>query len=146
MFKKYLTQLKCSFDFIDTDYKFFKYIEGLGIFNEPIILTLEQNELKKSAIEECCKSCLVLSPIEFQIKSFFQTENILCKTLEYTRKLEQSDELVHFVNGNVYKKIKAKYNQSEEVSYVIPLWVYADEFEVNDPQSSHSKVDSICGI
>lgn len=55
---KYLSQLKSNFDFIDSDYKFFKHIEGLGIFKEPIVMTLDQDESKQSRINECRRSCL----------------------------------------------------------------------------------------
>ncbi|XP_058833061.1 uncharacterized protein LOC131690967 [Topomyia yanbarensis] len=144
-FEKYLTQLKTSFDFIDTEYKLFEHLQNLGILRLPKILTLENNELKQTTTIEFRKSCIVLNPIEYQVRSFFETDGILEKTIEHTKALEKSTHIEHFVNGEVWKTIKAKYEQDKS-SYVIPLWLYADAFEVNDPQSSHSKIDVVCGI
>lgn len=144
-YNKHLRELKDAFKFIDSDFKFFEYIKNLNIFQEPTILILENDLVTKVTTEETRKSCLVLNPIEFQIRSFFQTSDILQKTLEYTAKLEQATDIQNFVNGSLWQNIKTKYIQNE-YNYVLPLFLYADEFEVNDPQSSHSKVDSICGI
>lgn len=91
-----------------------------------------------------------MNPIEFQIRSFFETDNVLQKTIENAAFFEQSTNIAHFVNGNVWKNIKAKYRQDNDLNgscnYIIPISLYADEFEVNDPLSSHSKTDSVCGI
>lgn len=144
-YHKYLRELKDAFKFIDSDYKFMEYLKNLNVYQEPSILLLDNDLVKKVITEEARKSCLVLNPIEFQIRSFFETNDILKKTLDYTAKLEQSPDIQHFVNGSLWKQIKSKYSQND-YNYVLPIWLYADEFEVNDPQSSHSKVDSICGI
>lgn len=142
---KYLTQLKTAFRFIDTDYKFFAHLTDLKLFKSPTIFNLEQNEAKVSNNENGRTSCLVLNPIEFQVQSFFETTNILEQTLHHTAYLERADKITHFVNGTVWKQIKARYVQDDD-NFILPIWIYADEFEVNDPLSSHNSIDSVCGI
>ena len=62
--------------------------------------------------------------------------------LENAEKLESSGKNCNFVNGSKWKQVRQKYQGDS----VIPLWLYADEFEINDSQSSHSNRHSVCGI
>ncbi|XP_055544170.1 uncharacterized protein LOC129729547 [Wyeomyia smithii] len=84
----------------------------------------------------------MLMPLEYQIKIFFQCEDLLEKTVFNTTKLEKSVNILNFVAASKWKQIREKY----ENDVIIPIWLYSDEFGVNDTQSSHSNRHSICGI
>jgi len=84
-------------------------------------------------------------PIQFQFKSYFELNDNLHKTLtEYERLMNSSNNtvLVHFVQGALWKDKIASYNNK----IVIPYFLYADDFEVNNSLSSHSSCHSICAI
>jgi len=87
----------------------------------------------------------ILMPIQFQFKSFFEHNDNLLKTLtEYEHLTNTSDDkvLAHFVQGALWKEKIAPYHNN----IVIPYFLYVDDFEVNNPLSSHSSCHSICAI
>lgn len=149
-FQNQIDKLKTIFDLINTDHKFFKHLKNTVGFQLPMIITLEKNNdiasdlLDVVSDEEVSlvNNYLIIMPIEFQIKAFFETKDILKATLSNTEKIEKSASIEHFINGSTWKAIKQKY----EEEYVLPVWLYADEFEINDSQSSHSNMHSVCGI
>ncbi|XP_062555940.1 uncharacterized protein LOC134220838 isoform X2 [Armigeres subalbatus] len=146
---KYLNEMKNPFEFINTDFKFFGELKELGLFEHPSILALEEDKITSVSFVEGRKSCLVLNPIEFQVRSFFETGDVLKKTVENTSHYDQLANNAHFVNGHIWGNIKTKYceqNLKQNINYILPIWLYADEFEINDPLSSHNKTDSVCGI
>lgn len=142
--------MKTAFNFIGSDYKLFEHLNRIGLFKYPSVITLTNDNCIISEdfqIENYDrKSCLVLNDVEFQIKSFFEQHSILTEMIDNVKKLENSNSINHFINGKVWQTIKQKYAHDKDFNYVIPVWLYADEFEINDTQSSHHKVDSICGI
>lgn len=133
-FKSYFAKLKNPFDTIDTEYKFLKYLQEKNLFRPPKIITVENNkhiahtELDINVQET---SHLVVLDIEFQLKSVFSCSNIFRITLEQIKKHQQSDSITSIVNGSKWKEIQDKY--PNEV--LIPISLYADEFEINDSLS-----------
>lgn len=117
---KYLTQLKNTFRFIDTDYKFFAHLTDLKLYKTPTTFILDQNEVKVTSKENGRKSCLVLNAIEFQVRSFLGTTEILEKTLKHTAELEKAEKITNYMNGTVWKQIVAKYVQNEERPIKLP--------------------------
>lgn len=83
-------------------------------------------------------------PIEHQIKSYFQTENILEGTLNYISELEASfDEhgiVTNFVQGQLWQEKKKLFQDK----LTIPLFLYYDDYAVNDPLGSHWQRVYIC--
>ncbi|XP_058827120.1 uncharacterized protein LOC131687098 [Topomyia yanbarensis] len=147
-FKCYLSKLKQMFSLISSDHNFFKYLRTHG-FKLPVIIAIENdNIINKPAdvvnelgIEPNC-SYLMLMPVEYQIKTFFECGALLEKTISNTVELEKTSDIKNFVAASRWKQIREKYKND----IIIPIWIYSDEFEVNDPQSSHSNRHSICGI
>jgi len=87
----------------------------------------------------------ILMPLQFQFKSYFEHNDNLHSTLtEYERLMSTSDDtvLAHFVQGALWKDKIAPYH----TNIVIPYFLYVDDFEVNNPLSSHASCHSICAI
>lgn len=146
--KSYLNKLKNPFDSIDTEYKFLKHLEENNLFRAPKIVTIANNktvtqvstQIDVTADEE--KSHLAIMDIEFQLKSFLNFPNILNEILEQTRKNQNSDRINSIISGDRWKSIQQKYPDA----ILIPIALYADEFEVNDSLSSHNKKHVVCGV
>lgn len=144
-FESYLEKLKNPFSSIDTEYKFFNYLQEKNIFRIPQIVTVENNTVNThpetdTVVQE--KSHLVMLNIEFQLKTLFSSPNVLKTTLEQIEKHQQSDFITSVVNGSKWREIQKKYSND----IVIPISLYADEFEVNDNLSSHNKKHVVCGV
>lgn len=87
----------------------------------------------------------ILMPIQFQFKSFFEYDNNLNKTLTHYQYLTNNSDdtiLTHFIQGALWKEKMSHYHNK----IVIPYFLYIDDFEVNNPLSSHSSCHSICAI
>jgi len=87
----------------------------------------------------------ILMPIQFQFKSFFEYDNNLSKTLTHYQYLTNNSDdtiLTHFIQGALWKEKISHYHNK----IVIPYFLYIDDFEVNNPLSSHSSCHSICAI
>ncbi|XP_055600036.1 uncharacterized protein LOC129749161 [Uranotaenia lowii] len=147
--KKHLCTMKNLFKSFNTDHKLFKYLENLNCFALPSIITTTQDQIVSMPIDasidfefEPKQNFLLLMPLEFQIKAFFNSPNILQATLDNTSKLKQSLDIKNFVNGSLWRSIENKYQND----IILPVWLYSDEFEINDSLSSHSSRHSVCGI
>lgn len=75
-------------------------------------------------------------PIEFQIKKFFELPNTYEKVKLNTMKLQQGDDLDHFIKGKLWKK---KISHFAPGTNVIPFHFYADGVQVNNPLGPHFK-------
>lgn len=143
-----LSKVRSTFSNLDSDYKLFKCIHSKTGQELPRILSIENNKKKvisllDSEVEsDTSQNFLILMPIKAQIKCFFESNNVYAETINYLATLEASTDIHNFVNGTVWKDIKAKY----DTDIVLPIWGYADEFWVNDAQGSHNNRHSVCGI
>ncbi|XP_055585933.1 uncharacterized protein LOC129738704 [Uranotaenia lowii] len=148
-FKKYLSIMKNLFSNINSDYKLFKYLKKTEGHILPTILTFENEAVEKMSLENNLDYSdkpneLVIMPIMYQIQAFFAFNDcmVLKMTLENTNQLIKSKRNENFVNGSVWKNVLNEYGDH----IVLPIFVYGDEFEINDPQSSHSGRHNVCGI
>ncbi|XP_062700459.1 uncharacterized protein LOC134285060 [Aedes albopictus] len=145
--KSCINKMKNMFDPFNSDHKLFTYLIRTTGLELPKIITVNENAIISNQINleldtDIKSSYLVVMPIASQIKAFFECNNVYKQTMENMTKLEKSAEISNFVNGSKWKEIRAKYQND----IVIPVWLYSDEFEVNDSQSSHSNRHSVCGI
>lgn len=75
-------------------------------------------------------------PIEFQIKKFFELPNVYEKVKLNTIKIQQGNDLDHFIKGKLWKE-KIKTYKPDQV--VIPFHFYGDGAQVNNPLGPHAK-------
>ncbi|XP_055540342.1 uncharacterized protein LOC129727012 [Wyeomyia smithii] len=136
--------MSTMFDFIDTEHKIFKFLTESDLFKQPRVFIIKNNSINEVDSDINIKSThLVLLDIEFQIRKFFETENVLIDIITNINKLMQvRDKYVNFVSGILYQSNVDKHPGK----LIIPLFFYTDEFEINDPLSSHNKRHSISGL
>lgn len=143
---RFLENINDPFKDIRTEYKFFKYLEEKDLYKPPKKFTIN-NELlevishgtpliQPNKVEGC------LSNLTFQTKKYFQSDNVFKEVVKHMKKFENSTPIEHFLNGEVWKRRKTHFQNK----IVIPYFLYFDDFEVNDPLSSHAGVHSVCGI
>ncbi|XP_055605921.1 uncharacterized protein LOC129754079 isoform X1 [Uranotaenia lowii] len=145
-FKQIIESMNNFFDSMNSDHKLFEKLKNKGLFQLPTIVSLDQSSnLQLRNIleeEENQDSFLILMPIAEQLRLFFECENVLQDTLENTSKMEKSKDISNHVNGSTWKNVRSKYAKD----LILPIWLYADEFEINDSQSSHIIRHTTCGI
>lgn len=98
--------------------------------------------VKTFKIKETSKSDAILMPIEFQFKKIFERNNFLDVVLEHMQFIESSNKYVNFIQGNLWKQKRSLYPNK----IVIPFYLYADDFGINNPLGSKSARNSMCNF
>lgn len=133
--KNLLNDLREPFNFIATEQKFKSATQNLGLSD-----SIQTINFANSEGEIVSKGCLM--PIKHQIKLFFESPNVLSRTLENMSQLEQEDTLKNVVNGSLWKSIKEKAGDK----VIVPYFLYSDEAEMNDAIGAHSGTHKVCCI
>lgn len=142
--------LKNPFLELDTEFKRMKNLKRNSKFVTPIDVTIGYEDKKKT---KCNKTIIErvnvvhqYFPIALTLKNFFEMESVFETVVQYTEYLEnvESKEVIsHFIQGELWKRMKTNY----EGKRVIPLFLYIDDFEVNNPLSAHAGCSrKMCGI
>lgn len=108
--------------------------------------TLTQKELisdvKLFPVDDNFKSSGVIMPLEFQLKKLFERDNYLDDILTHINNTENNPMYVNFVQGKLWKQKKTLY----ENKILIPYFLYADDFGINNPLGSKANRNSICNF
>lgn len=126
------------FQNFDTEYKYLKLLEQKNLYKSPTEIVLDKsidNVTQKNVpkITETISKGVILA-IEFQIKKYFEIEGVLQSFLENQKKIESSSGNNNFLSGSLWKEKVKKFDGK----YVIPYFLYGDDFEINNPLGGHS--------
>lgn len=141
-----VSNFRDPFKSLNSDYLLYKVLKTDGYVDtlKEVTINHEVKAIHRSGnlVNEEVKSKSILMPLKFQMKAFFERNNLLQPTLDFMKSFEQNDTLINFVQGELWKeKIQLYPNKT-----VLPYFLYIDDFEINDPLGSHSTKHSICNI
>jgi hypothetical protein len=122
---------------VDTEYRLIKNLKELGVFEPPISFSIN-NEISVAQKNGLPTIDVVIAkgaimPIEFQIKNFFERPGILKLVLENIKKYEESGEISHFVNAELWKMK----TQNMQGKICIPYFLYTDGVSIDNDLGSH---------
>lgn len=146
--RKKITELESTirnpFSKIKTEHLFIKHIIDLGIFRAPIMFSINKQYTEvtsggTSTIKEENTTGIIM-PIHYQLEKFLEQNGIYELIINNIKNLSTSCKIANFIHGNLWQK---KIAQSSGKN-ILPLFLYFDEFGVNNPLGPHST--SICGI
>ncbi|XP_055708767.1 uncharacterized protein LOC129804991 [Phlebotomus papatasi] len=132
-----------AFDEYSSEYKFKNSLQRQGIFKPPKCYSIN-NEIvlkrKKGNFELVTEDVKgVIMHIDFQLIKYFECDGVYSSTLTRLNELEFSDSILNFVSSELWKKKSQNFGEK----IVFPVFLYFDDFEVNNPLGHHST--SICG-
>lgn len=81
------------------------------------------------------KESVIVMPLEFQFKKFFELPNVFKMTQNYAKEVSQKN-LGHFINGEIWKQ-KLKSFKKEDI--VIPYHLHSDEVQINNALGAHRR-------
>lgn len=144
---KMLTIMQNGFDF-KTDHQSLKYFESSGALIKPqssinIFASLS------SRLTGGKRKVLIVSNIEIQVisikmilKKFLELPNILSTILVHIQECKRSEAIVSNLQGELWKNIELKF----EGKFVLPLLLYFDDVEINNPLGSHANIHKLGAI
>lgn len=140
--------LMCNncFESFNTDYLLNKWLKNEGyvetinefVINSQVVPTYSKGKL----VNDQKNAKGIVMPIQFQMKKFFEQNDLLVNTLKFIKSLEESSKIENFVQGKLWKKKKEFYPNR----HLIPYFLYLDDIEINNPLGSHAKVHSVCNV
>lgn len=145
-FVSLLSKCRNPFNYCNTEYKLLDWLK-----KEDFLDSLNEFSVNNEISRVFKNGCLaydekntkgILMPLKFQFKKFFESGNILNKTKLHMETLSKKKKISNFVQGELWKKKCEKYPGK----ILIPYFLYTDDFEINNPLSSHAGVHSICNI
>ncbi|XP_066596595.1 uncharacterized protein [Prorops nasuta] len=137
-YKTMLEILLNPFRNLRSEYQCIKYFKNSGIYisTENVVIGKEKVLDKKDDGSDLKikEASMQFIPLRHVLTKFFELPKIFESVLSYIDKLEQDDILVtNIIQGNDWKRKKLLFPSR----IVIPLLLYQDDFETNNPLGSH---------
>lgn len=134
------------FNTFDTEYNRCKYVKQLG-FIDPVsyIVGSRVDDKYKNGqiIKETNPVYEQFIPLRHTLAQFFTVPDVLTTVIKYMETFnEKSPILSNFIQGQLWQEKKKHY----ENKIVIPLFIYYDDFEVNNPLGSHAGIQKLGGV
>jgi len=128
-----------SFNHLRNEYQRMEYLKSCGNYIVPVQYFIGKKRVHKSTgtfivrrVKDVCGSFI---PLRQTLKKFFELPDAFTATIDYINSLKDSDIITNFVQSKLWcEKIKSFGNDS----IVLPLFLYYDDWEVNNPLGSHS--------
>lgn len=135
--------LLCPFENFNTEYKLLKHLESKDLYLSPnnykIDETVQEKHQKGKISIKSVATKGIMMPVEFQIKKFLEQPGIFKKILDYEKEINSSNSNSHFLNSKLWQnKLK---NFKDKI--VLPLYLYYDDFEIDNPLGSHAGAHTI---
>lgn len=135
------TKISDFFSKFNTEYKRETFFEKSKYFIMPsqkIIGTATDESRRQNTVSLTIKNrtCCYVS-IQKQLQMFFELPNVLQTILDYQKDLEidNSGSYKNMVQGSLWKSITSETTSNK---IIIPLVLYFDDFEVDNPLGSHA--------
>lgn len=140
--------LQNPFTDIDTEYKCLSHFEkDLGIYSPPQEITIDPNDYNtrrdKNSLVNNQKICFQFMPVRKSLKMFFEMPGVLKSTLDYISDLENDTTILSNLIQTEYWQMKKRLFQNR---LVLPLYIYWDEYETNNPLGSHRGVGKVGAV
>uniref|UniRef100_A0A8D9BFN8 C2H2-type domain-containing protein n=1 Tax=Cacopsylla melanoneura TaxID=428564 RepID=A0A8D9BFN8_9HEMI len=145
--QKLLTDCRKSIEMFDSEYKRLKCFESLGSYVKADEYCLGYREEVKGLNRHFVQSpnLLQLVPLGRVFQLFFSLPSMLKETLENIDKFSTSDPICNIIQGSTWKTMTDSFTRNKNEIH-IPLVLYYDDFEVNNPLGSHCTIHKLSAL
>lgn len=129
----------------DTEFKLLSKLKSMNLLF-PVEEVTFSNEIQPTHHlgEVCLNSQInkgIIMPLNFYIKTFFDSSNLIEKSLNEIDDLLSKNSLDNFVQGSLWKK---KVEMLPKGTKTIPFFLYSDDLQINNALGSHTS--SVCAF
>lgn len=126
----------------------FKHFKDTDALTDPVSLVLGQTlcekKINSKIVVETTNSTSQYIPITKTLKSFLELPSVFEAILSYMMsalKTSDSGIITNIVQGKLWQETMNRFNEK----IVLPIFLYADDFEVGNPLGNHAGIHKICG-
>ncbi|XP_055914184.1 uncharacterized protein LOC129947585 [Eupeodes corollae] len=134
------------FKFCATDHNLCQTLKRIGCMDDIKEFTIKSDiqpiYVRSELVygENICKGSVL--PLRSQFRKFFEKENILFETLKYMNFLYSDKKYINYIQGPHWKKKLDMYPGKT----LMPYFLYADDFAINNPLGAHATTHSVCNF
>ncbi|KAI5733501.1 hypothetical protein M8J76_012693 [Diaphorina citri] len=122
-----------------------QYLNLFPVLKLPLGLEYEHHSGKTNQLQSVCTMQVV--PLRDVLVQFFSLKNVLVDTIAFLRSLANSDNPIeNITQGSVWLNMKDQFDIQQDAIFYMPLIVYYDDFETNNPLGSHNVIQKLGGI
>ncbi|KAL1448325.1 hypothetical protein WDU94_005541 [Cyamophila willieti] len=146
-FHNTLTAFSDKISSLSTEHQRFSTFSAGGtlILPEEIVIgsRMEYSQSKQLVQKNCTMQLVHLKPV---LEQLFSLPNILTDTVQYMSSLcHSSSPIENVIQGQAWKKMQTKFKKGPNMLN-FPLVLYFDDFETNNPLSSHNSIQKLGGV
>ncbi|XP_039310574.1 uncharacterized protein LOC120358896 isoform X1 [Solenopsis invicta] len=127
------------FHHLSTEYKCKEYFKSCGNYIAPIEYCIGKRRVRKNTgsciVERMKDVCSYFIPLTQTLQKFFELPNAFTAIIHYINLLRNSDTITNFIQSKLWYDKRKNF---EDDAIVFPLFIYYDDWEVNNPLGSHS--------
>lgn len=135
-----------AFADFNTEHKTFSVLEKTGCFIKPMSIPVDaclkpcsiQGETQIHAVEKTIQ----VIPLDILLKQFLELSNVFDSIMTNIENIKKSSYIISLLQGTVWQDIE----KNMEDKLVLPLVLYFDDFEINNPLGSHKKVHKLGAV
>ncbi|XP_039305725.1 uncharacterized protein LOC105204954 isoform X1 [Solenopsis invicta] len=128
-----------QFDHLRNEYQRMKYFKACGNYIAPVKYYIHKKRIRKrigtSTTEKIKDVCGYFIPLRQVLQKFFQLPDAFTATISYINSLKKSNSVKNFIQSKLWHSKRESFKNND---IVLPLFVYYDDWEVNNPLGSHS--------
>lgn len=144
-YREMLTVVQTPFRSIESEHLLLQYLEkDLGLYIPPEEIIIDKQNVTAVKGEKVKKDVsFQFIPLRKVFKKFFEIPNVLKSTQAHIEELEANDTiLANVVQTEMWKEKKASFGNR----LVLPLELYQDEYQTNNPLGSHKSKGKVGAI
>lgn len=142
----YLKIIKNNLKKFKTEYHTLKYLTDINCLIKPLAITIHsylaprKKKLKKQLVVHHKKFALI--PIKLVLKKFLELPNVFTSIVEYMKECQNNTTLLTSIyHGEMWKSIVL-----EENKIILPIALYFDDFEINNPLGSRKSIHKLGAV
>lgn len=139
--------LKNPFEGLESEFRCFKEFRQSQYLVNPVSHEIGRQTVPKKSgglvLYETIPVTIEFIELRLVFKKYFETYNILSATSDYIQNLNSDSQFSNFMQGTLWKSIRSTFSKE---SFVIPLFMYFDDYEAGNPLGSHSGINKLGAV
>lgn len=133
-FKKSSFEVTNAMQNLNSKQKIVSALKKRFIYMEPSQFVINEHTIEKLGEFESENSHGVIMPIEHTIKCFLELPNVFESIVNNQSRVYRTPILKNIIQGKLWSEVKKRY----EGKYVIPIYLYNDDFHPDNSTSPHA--------